>query len=253
MSTPKAGLRPARPPRGSRKVAEPHFLETGRVIAIVGAESTGKTTLAAALAQRVTEATGLSCALVGEHLREWCDQQGRTPLAHEQLAIAHEQQRRIDAAAATHSIVVADTTALMTAVYSHLLFNDPSLVPLAVAAHRRTALTLLTALDLPWVPDGLQRDGPQVRQPVDQALRALLVEHRLSWSVVGGQGNARLEQAFDAASRLLAALAPAGERSSGLFSRLRARDAAMPQWQWVCEKCDVPDCEHAALQSLQRG
>ena len=28
MSTPKAGLRPARPPRGSRKVAKQHFLES---------------------------------------------------------------------------------------------------------------------------------------------------------------------------------------------------------------------------------
>lgn len=226
---------------------------SGHVIAIIGAESTGKTALAAALATRVTAATGLSCALVGEHLREWCERESRTPRADEQRAIATEQQRRIDAAAATHAVVVADTTPLMTAVYSQLLFNDDSLLPLALASHRRASLTLLTALDLPWVPDGLQRDGVHVRRPVDQALRARLVEARLSWSVVGGAGTARLEQAFDAASPLLSALTPPSERSAGLFSRLAARDAAMPAWQWVCEKCDVPDCEHAALKSLQRG
>ncbi len=225
----------------------------GRVIAIIGAESTGKTTLAAALATRVTEATGLSCALVDEHLREWCERKARTPRADEQRAIAAEQQRRIDAAAATHAVVVADTTPLMTAVYSQLLFDDHSLLATALASQRRASLTLLTAVDLPWVPDGLQRDGAQVRQPVDQALRARLVEARLSWSVVGGVGALRLEQAFDAASPLLATLAPPSERSAGLFSRLAARDAAMPAWQWVCEKCDVPDCEHAALRSLQRS
>jgi hypothetical protein len=41
---------------------------------------------------------------------------------------------------------------------------------------------------------------------------------------------------------LLARIAAPG---SGLFTRLAARDAAQPAWRWVCETCDVPDCEHA--------
>ena len=222
---------------------------TGIVIAIVGAESTGKSTLAAALAARVTEQSGLRCVAVGEYLREWCTREGRTPRANEQRAIAGEQQRRVDDAAATHELVVADTLPLMVAVYSQLLFGDASLVPMAIAAQRGAALTLLTALDLPWVADGHQRDGEHVRVPVDSAVRALLAAHDLAWSVVGGQGAARLEQAFDAVSPLLATLAPA---SAGLFTHLAQRDATAPAWRWVCEKCDVPDCEHAALRLLQR-
>jgi len=220
----------------------------GQVIAIVGAESTGKSMLATALAARVVEATGLACVAVGEVLREWCEREGRTPRIDEQREIAVEQQHRIDAAAAMHDVVVADTTPLMTAVYSQLLFDDPSLLPMAVAAHQQAALTLLTALDLPWVPDGLQRDGAHVRVPVDHAVRALLGQHGLAWSVVGGHGAARLEQAFDAATPLLASLAPA---HAGLFTRLAAREAAMPVWRWVCDTCDVPDCEHAIMRSLQ--
>ena len=226
-------------------------MSAGKVIAIVGAESTGKSTLALALAARIGEQTGLRCTVVGEFLREWCDREGRTPRVDEQQAIAAEQQQRIAAAAAAadHDIVVADTTPLMVAIYSHLLFGDDSLLPMAVAAQRSVAVTLLTALDLPWVADGHQRDGEHVRVPVDQALRRLMLEHGLGWSVVGGQGAARLDQAFDAVSPLLATLAPA---HAGLFSRLAARDAAMPAWRWACEKCDVPDCEHAALKLLQR-
>ena len=220
----------------------------GKVIAIVGAESTGKSTLAAALGLRIGELTGLRCAVVGEFLREWCDNEGRTPRAEEQMGIAVEQQRRIDAAAAHNALVVADTTPLMIAIYSRLLFNDASLVPMAVAAQRRAAMTLLTALDLPWVTDGHQRDGEHVREPVDRLLRDLLTAHGIDWSVVNGTGATRLDHAFDAASPLLATLAPP---NAGLFTRLAARDAAMPAWRWVCEKCDVPDCEHAALRSLQ--
>jgi nicotinamide riboside kinase len=222
---------------------------TGRVIAIVGAESTGKSTLAMALAARIGEQTGLRCAVVGEFLREWCDRERRTPRADEQQAIAGEQQRRITLTAASHDVVVADTVPLMIAVYSRLLFGDASLVPMAIAAQRGVAHTLLTALDLPWVADGHQRDGEHVRVPVDSAVRELLMAHRLGWSVVGGQGAERLEQAIDAVSPLLATLAPPG---AGLFTRLAERDAAAPAWTWVCEKCDVPDCEHAALRLVQR-
>lgn len=222
----------------------------GRVIAIVGAESTGKSTLAVALAARISEQTGLRCCVVDEVLREWCEQAGRTPLAHEQRGIATEQQRRIDTAAAGHDIVVADTLPLMVAVYSQLLFDDSSLVPMAIAAQRSAALTLLTALDLPWVADGLQRDGAHVREPVDRAVRALLNAHGLGWSVVGGQGTARVEQAFNAVRPLLATLAPAG---AGLFTRLADRDAALPAWRWVCDSCDQPDCEHQLLQAARKA
>ncbi len=221
---------------------------SGQVIAIVGAESTGKSTLAVALAARIADSTGLTCIAVSEVLREWCDREGRTPRADEQLGIATTQQQRIDEAAATHAVVVADTTPLMIALYSLHLFGDASLLPMAIAAQRRAALTLLTALDLPWIADGLQRDGEHVREPVDRALRALLTEHGIAWSVVGGQGAARLDQAFDAATPLLARLAPP---QSGLFTRLAERQAALPAWRWVCEKCDMPDCEHALMRSLQ--
>ena len=65
------------------------------------------------------------------------------------------------------------------------------------------ALTLLTALDLPWVADGHQRDGAHVREPVDALLRQLLVTHRLPWAVIGGEGPERLQQAVDAVAPLL--------------------------------------------------
>jgi len=215
------------------------------VIALLGAESTGKTTLAAALAQRLADETGLRCTWVPEWLRLWCEQQGRTPRADEQAAIAREQHARIAEAAATHEVVVCDTTALATAVYSQLLFADESLHEEAAALHRaQVSLTLLTALDLPWVADGLQRDGPQVREPVDAALRALLQAQRLPWVLVSGPGPARLESAVNAVAPLLRRRTTPRD---GLFTRLAQRNAEAPAWQWVCEKCDVPECEHAQL------
>jgi len=179
-------------------------MSRGFVIALLGAESTGKTTLAADLG-RVLAARGRSVVVVGEALREFCDRERRTPRRDEQAAIAAEQTRRIDAAAAAAAIVVADTTALMIAVYSDLVFGDTSLYGAAEAEQRRYGLTLLTALDLPWRPDGLQRDGPQVRQPVDRQLRAALARAGIAFEPIGGDGGSRLAAALAAVDRALAA------------------------------------------------
>ena len=227
-------------------------------IAIVGAESTGKTALAQALAGQIAALTGQRCTWVGEWLRTWCDQQGRTPRLDEQQAIAEHQHRLIDAAAATHDVVVCDTTALMTAVYSDLLFNDTGLVPYAMAQQRRCQITLLTALDITWVADGLQRDGPQVREPVDSRVRALLIGHRLPWALVAGQGAARVDAAVDAVAPLLRGRAGPGlSQRNGLFSRLAGRDAAdraqRAGWASLCERCDSPECEHLALRQRLGG
>lgn len=220
------------------------------VVAIIGAESTGKSTLAVALGRRIAELSELRCTSVPEHLRQWCQTQGRTPRADEQASIARRQVADIDAAAASHDLVVADTTPLMIAVYSLMLFNDASLVDEAVRFQRRCSATLLTALDLPWVPDGLQRDGPQVRVPVDGLLRQLLLEHRLPWSVIGGAGPARLDSAIDALAPLLRPLA--GSPGSGLFTRLEQRNAEPSARRWQCALCDDAQCEHLSLQQ-RRG
>lgn len=214
------------------------------VIAIVGAESTGKTWLARTLADALSSHTGLSTTWVPEVLREWCDTHGRTPRAEEQATIAREQQARIDTAAASHAVVVADTTALMTAVYSRLLFADDTLRDFAIAQQRLVSHTLLTALDLPWQADGLQRDGPHVREPVDAMVREWLIAAKIDWSVVGGHGEVRLQSALDAvAPRLRAQPAP----GRGLFTRLAERNAAPLARPWFCDTCDSPECEHALL------
>lgn len=213
------------------------------IIAIVGAESTGKSALAKALSDRLAMATGLRTTWVPEHLRDWCDERGRTPMEHEQQSIAERQAARIDQAAMTHELVICDTTPLMIAVYSEMVFGDTSLYPMAVAWQQRCALTLLTALDLPWIADGLMRDGPHVREPVDALLRKHLIGAGLPWSLVSGQGDARIEAAIDAIAPVLRQRATPRD---GLFSRLAERDAAQPEWRWACDQCDSPECEHAA-------
>ena len=214
-------------------------------IAIVGAESTGKTDLAAALADRL-RARGLRVAVVDEVLRGWCVREGRTPRPDEQMAIAAEQACRTDAARARPGtdLVVTDTTPLMTAVYSELLFDDLSLYPFALEHQRGYAATLLTGLDLPWVADGLQRDGPQVREPVDDRVRAALQHARLPYQVVYGQGDARALHAFDAIESI--ADGRRHTKATATFSSKTGFAALLR-----CEGCGDPGCERRLFRDLQ--
>jgi nicotinamide riboside kinase len=204
-------------------------------IALLGAESTGKSTLANAMATAL-RADGLRVAVVGEVLREWCELQGRTPRADEQLGIAQEQERRVDAAAADAQVVIADTTALMVAVYSAMLFADQSLYSFALDRLRRYDLVLVTGLDIPWVADGLQRDGPHVREPVDAHVRAALEDAGITYRVVYGSGEDRTRSALAPVLQLL------GKGPTG--------DPSAANWTWTCEKCSDPDCEHRLFRRL---
>jgi nicotinamide riboside kinase len=215
----------------------------GTVIALLGAESTGKTRLSVELADALSR-DGLSVAVVPEYLREFCDRAGRTPSEDEQAGIAAEQTRRIDLAMSRHDVVIADTTALTIAVYSDQVFGDRSLYGSALAAHRRQAsLTLLMALDLPWEADGLIRDGPHVREPVDALFRQALDSAGIGYAAVSGQGGQRQTCALAAARHALGLLPVAEAVDEG---------ASLKRWHAWCERCDDADCERASSGWLGR-
>ncbi|WP_317203002.1 ATP-binding protein [Janthinobacterium sp.] len=166
---------------------------SGRVcqrVAILGAESSGKSTLAAALAARY------GTLWVPEYLREFVDTRGRVPLAAEQGGIAAMQVEREDAAAARATdLLFCDTTPLMTALYSRYYFHGVDAALAALTAAQRYDYTLVTAPDSPWVADGLQRESETVRQQIHQLLLSELARRAIPYLLVGGGLEQRLLQA----------------------------------------------------------
>jgi nicotinamide riboside kinase len=203
-------------------------------IAILGAECTGKTVLAKALSEALAS-PDVGAHWVAEVLRAWCEQQGRTPQGHEQIAIAHAQALAIETAPPC-AFLIADTTPLMTAIYSDLLFKDASLYDFALRHHQCYDLTLVTGLDLEWLPDGIQRDGPHARHMVDNRLREVLQQHAIPYTVVYGHGALRAANAVQAVHRC--AKAPS----------LTTTGASA--WQWNCETCSDAHCEHRLFSDL---
>lgn len=144
-----------------------------RRIVVLGAESTGTTTLAQALADEL----GTLC--VPEYGRAWSEIRPgglSAPWRSEEFdLIAGEQARLEDSAAREVPVpwLVCDTDVLATAVWHerYMGFRSPSVE--ALAAERKPWLYVLTLDDVPFVQDGL-RDGEHLRPWMTKRFREVL-------------------------------------------------------------------------------
>ena len=160
-------------------------------VCIIGAESTGTTTLAQALAAHC------QTEWVPEYGREYCEKnwrEGYVWKTGEFTHIATEQLRREDLAARqANRVLICDTDALATSVWHERYLNQPSPEVLAIARSRPHDLYILTGDDIPFVQDGL-RDGEHIRHAMHQRFRNVLDAWGTPWLEVYGSHEERLTQ-----------------------------------------------------------
>jgi NadR type nicotinamide-nucleotide adenylyltransferase len=158
-------------------------------VALLGAESSGKSTLAAALASHY------GTLWVPEYLREFVDTMGRVPKEEDQAGIARTQMERENAAALSASrFLFCDTTPLMTALYSRWYWGRVD-AQLALLERRHDyAYTVVTAPDSPWEADGLQRESEAVRQTIHEQVLQVLEERAIPYLLVSGSLQQRMLQ-----------------------------------------------------------
>lgn len=162
---------------------------TVRRVAILGAESSGKSTLAAALAGRY------DTVWVPEYLREFVDARGRVPLESDQIDIARTQLERENAAASkARRFLFCDTTPMMTALYSRWYWNRVDSQLARLEQRHDYAHTFVTAPDAPWEADGLQRESDEVRQTIHRQVLAMLDERRIAYVLLRGSLDERVQQ-----------------------------------------------------------
>ncbi len=159
-----------------------------RRVVLLGGESTGKSTLAAALAER------LGTCWVPEYGRELWELRGGNLDFVDLLAIAREQIAREDAARdGARRWLVCDTSPLVTMFYCEAMFVrvDPELRKLA---GRPYDATLLCAGDFPFVQDGTRQDEA-FRDRQDSWYRDRLARAGTAYRVMRGALPARVETA----------------------------------------------------------
>jgi HTH-type transcriptional repressor of NAD biosynthesis genes len=165
-----------------------------RRVCLLGGESSGKTSLARALAAH------LGTVWVPEYGRERWLEIGGTFSVEELLHVGREQAAREQAAQAhARSWLVCDTTALTTLVYS-LLDHGCAEPELQMLARRPYDAALVCTPDFDFVQDGARRDDGWRRAQHAKTLQ-LLQEYRQSYELLTGNESQRLQQALAALRR----------------------------------------------------
>lgn len=169
-------------------------------VVVTGSECTGKTTLAAALADR------FDAPWVPEYVRSFVVEVGRSPERGDVEAIARGQIRLEDELAGKATgLLVQDTDLLSTVVYARHYYGEcPPWIENALR-DRAADLYLLAGIDVPWIPDGDQRDRGDRREEMQQLFRQALLGRDLLFVEVEGSVESRVERAASEAGKLLAA------------------------------------------------
>lgn len=164
-----------------------------RLAGLLGAECTGKSSVADALARE------LGAIHVPEALRAFVDTRGRVPEAVDQAGILSEQRAGVLMARLDHpeALIVSDPLPMMTALYSIAYFGDSSLLPEAIEDARSYDLIWWCRPDLPWTPDGDQRDGEERRSQVDAVIGQAVHDYGLPVIELHGSIDDRIREAID--------------------------------------------------------
>lgn len=167
-------------------------------IGLLGAESSGKTTLAGFLVKKL-EDDGIRAILVPEYLRTWCKQTGRLPTLNDQDSILQGQINAENSAAQNFpgAVLVCDPAAITTHLYSQLYFGREASIDTALL--ERYHLLVWCDIDIKWCPDPI-RDSPAMRQRMHDLIGDFVPEWERTRAdvipLVTGSIQERLRQAW---------------------------------------------------------
>jgi NadR type nicotinamide-nucleotide adenylyltransferase len=177
-----------------------------RRVVLIGAESTGKTTLAQLLAKR------FNTTWVPEYGREHWEKKVQglkmtDPLpcwSHEEFVhIAAEQQARENLLARTaNRVLICDTNAFATGTWHERYYRhrDPRVD--AIGAADKVDLYLVTKPDVPFVQDGF-RDGEAIRHWMHNRFVEQMNAQGKTWRLIEGSYSDRFSCAEEAIATLL--------------------------------------------------
>ena len=167
-------------------------------IAIVGPESTGKSTMSQLLAKHY----GVSW--VPEYARYYCEHLTAPYTLQDEVNMFYGQIALEDAILVTteSDFIICDTTFVTVKIWSDEMLGETPRVVLDALPKKPYDLYLLMDIDLPWQDDPL-RDFPNQREYFmevwHQELKALDAKYR----VIGGLGNQRVAHAIKAIDEFL--------------------------------------------------
>lgn len=168
-------------------------------IAIVGPESTGKSSLAADLAQHYQVDWGQ------EYAREYIDQLGRDYVQSDLLEIAHGQLKQEEILLSKNpKLLICDTNLLIIKIWSEFKYGNCDQALEKLFNFSEYPLYLLCNIDIPWSFDP-QREHPHLRQELFNIYKKELEQEKLNYVLISGNSEERLQKAVAEINRQILA------------------------------------------------
>jgi NadR type nicotinamide-nucleotide adenylyltransferase len=173
-----------------------------RKIAIIGPESTGKSTLCSQLADHY------KTTWVPEYAREYLTVHGNKYSYESLLDIAKGQialeEKYIGLASQPPTLLFIDTEMYVMKVWSEFVFGKCHQWIIDQIVERKYDLYLLCNIDLPWSPDVLREyPDPEPRRRLFRMYYDILVNQSTPWVVINGNYEQRLHAAINAINTIL--------------------------------------------------
>ncbi|WP_291403878.1 ATP-binding protein [Daejeonella sp.] len=168
-----------------------NIMESGLIkIAIVGPESTGKSTISEQLANHY------QTVWVPEYARGYCEKL-TAPCTWEDEINMFRGQLELEAelAAKAKRILICDTTIITVKIWSDHIFGSSPQEVLDKLPHHSYDLYLLMNIDLPWEEDPL-RDFPDLREHFLGVWHSELKSLNANYTLISGSDDLRLQNAI---------------------------------------------------------
>jgi NadR type nicotinamide-nucleotide adenylyltransferase len=174
-----------------------HPISDIKKIAIVGPESTGKSTMSAYLADYY------QTIWVPEYAREYCEKLTQPPTWQDEINMFYGQVAlEKELAPKANGLLICDTTFITVKIWSDEIFGQSPQEVLDALPHHHYDLYLLLNIDLPWQDDPL-RDFPTKREHFMDIWYKELNDLNANHILISGTGQDRYENAVAAIDKFL--------------------------------------------------
>ena len=183
------------------KIEHPITIAIGteiKKIAVVGPESTGKSTMSAWLADHY------NTIWVPEYARGYCEKLTAPPTWQDEINMFYGQValEKEMSPLAKNGLLICDTTFITVKIWSdHIFGSSPKEVTDALSQHQYD-LYLLLNIDMPWQDDPL-RDFPTLREHFMEVWHKELKALNANYVLISGTGQQRYDSAVEAIDEFL--------------------------------------------------
>ncbi len=160
------------------------------IIALTGAESTGKSTLAEALAKHY------NVPFVPEYARDYVRNIHRKYTFEDVELISRQQIEQYEKfVSENRSIVILDTWLLITKVWFDVVFHQVPVWLEESIQKYKINLFLVCDTDLPWEADDVRENGGERRNKLQERYISEIRNNNFPYQVINGVGNMRVQNA----------------------------------------------------------